>query len=64
MTLTSNDVHLRIEVPRCKNPGLEIDARTEMQISGAAAGEWHLSMFDGIHSFSTALWQTQDGMER
>lgn len=64
MTLTSNDVHLRIEVPRCKTQGWKIDARTEMQISGAAAGEWHLSMFDGIHSFSTALWQILDSMER
>lgn len=35
----------------------------EMQISGAAGGEWHSSMFDGIHSFLVALRRAKDSTE-
>lgn len=43
---------------------LEISARMKMQISGAAGGEWHSSMFDGILSSLVAAWQTHDSTER
>lgn len=47
-----------------QNPELEISASTEMQISGAAGGEWPSSMFDGLLSFLAADWQYHSSMKR